>query len=50
MVFGRTKKRTQDEAIATVFFRFSHRNAYDEILDNVEQIKIIDEIVKLIKD
>ena len=49
-VFGKNEKRTQDKAIASVYFKFSHKNHDGDVISNVDQIKIIEEIVIIIKN
>lgn len=49
-VFGKNEKRTQDKAIASVYFKFSHKNHDGDVISNVDQIKIIEEIVVIIKN
>lgn len=49
-VFGKNEKRAQDKAIASVYFKFSHQDQDGELISNVDQIKIIEEIVSIIKN
>ena len=49
-VFGKNEKRTQDKAIASVYFKFSHQDHDGEAISNVDQIKIVEDIVDIIKN
>lgn len=43
-----TFKKEREPAIASVFFRFSHRSADNEVLNNQDQLKIVDHIMEKI--
>jgi len=40
-----TFKKQQEPAIASVFFRFSHRSGDNEVLNNQDQLRIVDHIM-----
>jgi hypothetical protein len=40
-----TFKKHQEPAIASVFFRFSHRSGDNEVLNNQDQLRIVDHIM-----
>lgn len=49
ILLGRKQKHTYDKAIASVFFRFSHRNNKNKVLINQEQIAVVEQIINQIQ-
>ena len=48
IIQGRKQKHTYEKAIASVFFRFSHRNFKNKVLNNQEQIAVVEQIINQI--